>query len=326
MAKTSESKSENKVPLAGGSGVSESHASGIVDSIERNRIILLSSVLGIFGLIAGFFIFKHLADQRHLEAGMMFTEAASSKNIDGLNKVITDFGSSIAAGNAMLTKADIFINQGKPEDAINVLNEMVRYGVNHPRYVQTFYVLANIYHKSGDLAKAEENYNKVLELQPDAELSPITMIRLGDLELAKGNPEKARQKYEESFTKYPGSAFFATAERRIAQLKLGTPTEIERPKPPEEKKEPVALAPPAGAATPAAPAVTPAKTPAASSTKPAATVTPAKPATTPAAPTATPAKAPLATATKPAQAPTPATPEAVKGEKGKAEAKGKGKE
>jgi len=262
MAKTSESKSKNQVPNPGLGAASESHASGIVDSIEKNRIILLSAIFAVFAIIAGFFVFKQLAAQRHLEAGRMFTEAAASKNIDALNKVIADFPGSIAAGNAVLTKADIFINQGKPEDASKLLDEMARDGANHPRHVQAFYMLANIYHKSGDFAKARANYNKVLELQPDAELSPITVIRLGDIELAEGNAEKARQKYEESFTKYPGSAFFATAERRIAQLKLGTPTEIERPKPPEEKKEPSTPAPAVGA-TPTAANAAAATTPAA---------------------------------------------------------------
>jgi tetratricopeptide (TPR) repeat protein len=243
MAKTSESKSENKAPHPGKGAVSESQASGIVDSIEKNRIILFGSVLGIFALIAGYLVLKQMASQRHIKAGQMFTEAAASKSIEGLDKVVIDFAGSIAAGNALLTKADLLINQSKSEDAMKVLNEVIKDFPDHPRYVQAFYMLANLYHKSGDFAKARENYAKVLEIQPDAELSPIATIRLGDIELSEGNAEKARQKYEESFTKFPGNAFFATAERRITQLKLGKPTEIERPKPPEEKKEAAVPAP-----------------------------------------------------------------------------------
>lgn len=251
MAKKPESKLDTKPSDDGVEALAESHAPGIVDTIEKNRVILIGTAIALFCLLAFFLVGRQLGAQRHLEAGQMYTEAATARSIEGLDKVVSEFSGSISAGNALITKADIQIDQGKSQDAISTLNTVANEFVSHPRHVQAYYMLGNLYHKSGDYEKARENYSKVLEIQKDGEYSPITKIRLGDIELAEGNKDKARQHYEESFTLYPGNPFFDTAERRIAQLKLGNPPVVDPPAPPAEAKEEAAEAP-----KPAAPAAT----------------------------------------------------------------------
>lgn len=243
MAKKPESNIDTKSVDVDLDAVSDSHAPGIVDTLEKNRVIVFSSAIILLLLLGGYLVTKQLGVQRHLKAGQMFTAAAAARSIEDLDKVVAEFSGSVSAGNALLTKADIQIDQGKAEDAIKTLNTMAKDFVGHPRHAQAYFMLGNAYHKSGDYAKARENYNEVLKIQEDGELSPITVIRLGDLELAEGKAEMARQKYEESFTKYPGNPFFSTAENRIAQLKVAQPTEIDPPKPPEPEKKVEAPAP-----------------------------------------------------------------------------------
>ncbi|MDF1815654.1 MAG: tetratricopeptide repeat protein [Verrucomicrobiales bacterium] len=243
MAKKPESKLDTDKSKEKLDAVSESHASGIVDSIEKNRVIVISSAIAFFVLLGLFLVGKQMGAQRHLKAGQMFTTAAASRSIDELDKVVKEYSGSVSAGNALLSKADIQIDQGKPLDAIATLTEMATQFAGHPRHAQAYFMLANIYHKTGDLAKARENYEEVLKLQPDGEFSPITRIRIGDLELAEGNIDKARQNYEESYTIHPGNPFFSTAERRIAQLDLVAPTEIDPPKPEAAAAKPKDAAP-----------------------------------------------------------------------------------
>ena len=214
----------------------ESHADGIVDAIEKNRMMILFGAGAVLAILFGVIIIKQIAKQKHLEAGRAFTKAAAAKSIDALDKVIVDFPGSIAAGNAFLTKADIQIDQGNSQDAIQTLQEMTGKSADHPRFAQACFMLANVYHKADDFARAKEHYEKVLSIQPDGELTPISRIRLGDLALAQGDSAKAEQHYQESFNIHPGNPFAQTAQRRIAKLSIGTPPEIDRPEPPKEEK------------------------------------------------------------------------------------------
>ena len=245
MSKKHKPKVEEEPPKEEHSeALSESHAAGIVDAIEKNRVVVITSAIVLTVILCFVLVGKQLGKQKHLNAGLAFTKAATARNIEALDKVVADYPGTVSAGNALISKADIQIDQGYPKDAIATLESMVGSYMSHPRYAQVFYMLGNIYHKSGDTEKARQYYEKVIELQSDGELTPISRIRLGDLALAEGDLEKAEQRYEESYTIHPGNPFVPTAENRIAQLKVGVPPEIERPKPPEpEKKEGESKAP-----------------------------------------------------------------------------------
>lgn len=208
--------------------VAESEANGIIDQIEKNRFILISAAVVIFGLICLYVVGKQIGKDRHIEAGQAYTTAASKKSIEELDKVIAEYKGSNPAGNALLTKATIEIDAGKAADAEATLTTMANEYTQHPRHPQAYFMLGNLYQDQGNSEKAESSYQKVLELQSDGELTPISMIRLGDLELAKGNSEKASQHYNDCMS-LGGNPFFGLAERRLKQINLTMPTEIDRP-------------------------------------------------------------------------------------------------
>jgi len=237
MAKKPDTKTQNKPSTEDLEETHERDADSIVQAIEKNRVILIGGAIAVL-VIGGFILIqKQLGKQRHLEASLQFTEAATARNIEALDKVVSTYQGTVSAGNALLAKADILIDQGKSQDAITALDKMAADFVDHPRHAQAYYMLANIYHKAEDYEKASSNYNKVIQIQTDAELTPISRIRLGDIALAQGDPEKARQNYEESYVKYPGNPFVTTAERRIALLKIGNPPLVDPPKKPEPEED-----------------------------------------------------------------------------------------
>lgn len=253
MAKKPDSKpEENEEPNDALTAESLSQAGGIVDVIEKNRLIIIGATVGIIAVLLLIIVGKQLGNQRHLKAGLLFTEAATARDIGKLDEVANSYRGSISGGNALITKADIQIDQGKPQDAIATLNQFADEYRQHPRYAQSYFMLANLYHKSGDLDKAGEQYQKVLEIQPDGEFSPISRIRLGDLAMARKDEDAALQNYRESYTIHPGNPFVSLAESRIRKMKVGNPPVVDRPeppKPPEESAEP-AKSEPAGEGKP----------------------------------------------------------------------------
>jgi predicted negative regulator of RcsB-dependent stress response len=305
--------------------LSASEAPGVVDAIERNRTKILAGITIGAIVLCGVLVTGQLKKQKHLEASAAYTAAAGKADIAALDAVVVNFPGSIGAGNALLKKADLQVDQGKPEDARATLERFTAEFASHPRHPQGLFALANLFHVAGDREKAKAHYEKVIAAQKDGELTPLARIRLGDLALEAGDTKAADQLYQESYTLHPGNPFFEYAEEKIALLKVGNPPEVAKPAPPAPPAEPKADAPKPAATTPAAPAAPKTEAP---KEQPKA-VTPPVPAPAPApapapqAPAPAPA-APKVEAPKPA-APAPAAPQAPEAPKPAAPATGQPK-
>jgi tetratricopeptide (TPR) repeat protein len=283
--------------------LSASEASGVVDAIDRHRTKILAAIAIGAVVFCGVLVGAQVKKQKHLEAAAAYTSAVSKGEVAALDGVLVDFPGSIPAGNALLSKADLQIDQGKPEDARATLERFVSEFKNHPRYPQGLFAMANVYHTSGDTEKAKSFYEQVITAQSDGEMTPLARIRLGDLALEAGDTKTADQLYQESYTLHPGNPFFEYAEEKIALLKVGTPTEIEKPAPPAPPaaKAPETVAPAPAAAPAPVPATSPAVTP-----PPAAPAKPEAPKAAAPAPAPAPAKTEAPKTETPAPAPAPA--------------------
>lgn len=259
--------------------LSASQAPGVIDALDRNRNKILLAIGTAAVVFCGILVSSQIQKQKHLEAAAAFTSAAIKGEVAALDAVVVDFPGSIAAGNALLTKAELQNDQGKSEDARKTLETFIADFSKHPRHAQGVFALANLFHLAGDRDQAKANYEKVIAEQPDGELTPLARIRLGDLALEAGDAKAADQRYQESFTLHPGNPFVDYANEKIALLKVGNPTEVEKPAPPappappaetkpeskpaEAKPAPPALSAPAAAPKSAQPAPAPkAETPA----------------------------------------------------------------
>lgn len=222
--------------------LSASEAPGVVDAIERNRTKILGGIAVGAILLCGVLVVAQMKKQKHLASSQAYTAAASKGDIAALDAVLVEFPGSIGAGNALLKKADIQIDQGKSEDARTTLERFSAEFVSHPRYAQGIFALANLFHVAGDREMAKSHYEKVISVQKDGELTPLARIRLGDLALEAGDAKSADQFYQESYTLHPGNPFFEYAEEKIALLKVGNPPEVAKPTPPAPPLEPSATA------------------------------------------------------------------------------------
>ena len=217
--------------------LAESQADRVTEMLDRNRNFILMAIVGAAIAILAVLIFKQVAKQKHLAAGSAYSKAAESRDIAALDGVIVEHPGSVGAGNAMLTKADVQIDQGKALDAQKTLEIFISEFKNHPRMAQGLFALANLHHVAGDQEKAKSYYEQTIAEQEDGELTPLARIRLGDLALEAGDKAGADQHYQDSYIKHPGNPFFAMAEERIALLKVGKPPVVDRPKPPPEPKK-----------------------------------------------------------------------------------------
>lgn len=224
-----------------------SDAAKVMDGIERNRNKILIGAAVIALAICGALVASQMKKQKELDAANAYSVALGKKEIAAFDGVAVSFPGTPAAGNAMLSKAELQIDQGKPEDARATLEAFINDFSGHARYAQGLFGLANLYHISGDSEKAKSYYEETIASQGDSELAPLARIRLGDLALEGGDKESAEQRYEESFTLHPDNLFFEYAQDKIALLKVGTPPVVERPAPEPEPEAPKAAAPDAPA-------------------------------------------------------------------------------
>ncbi len=236
MASKSKKQTKNK-PEQVEEALAESQAGGVIDLLDQNRSRLLIGIICGAVAIAAALLFFQLQKQKHLEAGSAFSKAAGSRDIAALDGVLVDFPDSIAAGNALLTKADIQIDRGKAKDAQSTLETFTRDFKSHPRHSQGLFALGSILHIAGDREKAKSYYEQTIAEQPGGELAPLSRIRIGDLALEAGDKDAADQNYQDSFIKYPENPFKNLAEEKIALLTIGNPPVVDRPKPPEPPKK-----------------------------------------------------------------------------------------
>lgn len=276
--------------------LSASQAPGVIDALDRNRTKILAAIATSAIVFCAILVYSQVQKQKHTEAAAAFTSAAIKGEVAALDAVVVDHPGSVAAGNALLTKAELEIDQGKSEDARATLQKFIDGFAKHPRHAQGVFALANLLHLAGDRDQARANYEKVISLQPDGELTPLARIRLGDLALESGDAQAADQRYQESFTLHPGNPFVDYANEKIALLKIGNPTEVERPAPP---------APPAAPAPAATETPAPAEAPKAQTDPVPAPVT-ETPAPAPQAETPAPAPAPQTESAPAPAAPAPA--------------------
>lgn len=281
----------------------------VISKLESNKKMVLVAILGLALAFSLVVVFRELASQKHLAAAEAYSLVAQSRSVEELDQVITDYPKSVAAGDALLTKTELQITSGKSKDALVTLLTFIEKYSKHPRHAQGVFALGNLYQIGGEAENAGKYFDRVLKEYPDSDIAPLAMIRQGDLLLAQGKKDEARQKYESILPAYRGTAFFERIEEKIALLDVEKLPVVPAPKEPE---------PASKASPPAAPKTVPKATP---ETAPSTAPTPSAPekpaAKTGEKPLTPPTQNPSATTnspqgkaepSKPGQSPTPNAP------------------
>jgi len=209
--------------------------SDVISQLETHKKAVVIAILGAAVILSLVIVFRGLADNKHLAAAEAYSEAAKTRTVENLDQVIADYPNSVAAGNALLTKAELQTTSGKSEDAQITLLTFIEKYQKHPRHTQGLLAMGNLYQVGGDADKASSYYDRILKEDPESELAPFAMIRQGDLLLAAGKTDEARLKYESIMPAYRGSAFFERIEEKIELSKVKKLPVVPEPKKPTPK-------------------------------------------------------------------------------------------
>lgn len=279
--------------------------------LERNyKKILLIFLAALIAVVAVGLV-RHNLKKAANAAAEEFTQAKSPEDCD---VIIAKHPGSVAAGNALLLKANLLWKQNKKDSAIEALQQFDTKHKSHPLHESTQIALASKLEASGKLAEAKAIYERMSSGEGKGELVAMAKLRLADALWHEGKQDEAKKIYDEFPVKFTGSTFFDQNETRQGWLAAALPTkEVEGPKPPAPPAPPAPGAPGA-ATTPAKPTavVTPGG---AAVTQPAISISPtpakggdAKAATPPPAPKAATPPAEAKPAASPPPAPKAATP------------------
>ena len=286
--------------------------------VERNLKTIVVGV-GLAALAAvGVGFMRHNAHLGEIEAAQEFTSATTIEDCD---KVVAHHPGSVAAGNALLLKAQLQWTAGKKESSVEALKTFIKGYGNHPLRAQAQLGLASKMESLGDAAGAKQNFEEIVKTKATTEAAPAAQLRIGDLAWSDGKADEAKKIFDTLPRSYPGKMdpFTDQLRQRGEIMAAGLPTtEVDGPPPP-----PKPVAPPAGAPTLQIPGLNaPMAQPKVDLTPPPAPSLPAAPAPAPAAkpaaaapaavPTPAPAPAPVPApaASVPAAKPTPVVPAA----------------
>jgi predicted negative regulator of RcsB-dependent stress response len=284
--------------------------------VERNLKTIVIGV-GLAALAAvGVGFMRHNAYLGELEAAQEFTSATSIEDCD---KVVAHHPGSVAAGNALLLKAQLNWDAGKKESSVEALKTFVKNYTSHPLLAQAQLGLASKLEALGDAGGAKQNFEEIVKTKASTEAAPAAQLRIGDLVWSDGKADEAKKIFDNLPRSYPGKMdpFTDQLRQRGEIMAAGLPTtEVDGPPPP-----PKPVTPPAGAPSIQIPGINaPMPQPKVDLTPPPAPSLPAPtaPATKPAdaapapapAPSAPPAPKPAPVA-PPAPAPAQATPAAA---------------
>ena len=207
---------------------------------KYQKLLVILAILVFLGVLA-YVIVTGLEKKNAAEAGAAFMQATDEES---LNKIITDYSSSPAAGTAAMAIAQL---RTTDDDRTAALNHFIDNYPDHPGIPAKLLELALIQmnaDKDADLGDPSFTLIKLIENDKSAFLAPRAKIALADIAASNNELQKAEQIYNE--IKDSQTYFSNVAAERLLYLKAEEPVLV--------KKKPAAPAPVEGSTPPAAPA------------------------------------------------------------------------
>jgi len=168
-----------------------------------------------FNTLASDFPSSPLADSAYYYIGTIDEEAGRYEQaIDNFRKLTAE-GKSDMAGNASVAVADIYVKQGKNEDAMKLYKEIISAyphmsGLVFPR-------MGELYLSAGDKEEAVSSYRQALKCVSFKEM-PEIHFKLADILQTQGRQEEAAGEFMKIYALYPDSTVSLKALLRVAGL------------------------------------------------------------------------------------------------------------
>ena len=227
--------------------------------LEKNFKKLIIGALLVVAAVVIATILRHRSNEAAFAAAVAATQAKTPEDCD---LVVVNHPGTVAAGNALITKARLLWEANKKDSSVAVLSEFVASYNKHPLHVQGISTLATRQENLGKLDEASKLYEQILADYPNEDLAGLAKLRLGDILWQQGKEAEAKKIYEEFPRSFPGSPWFEDNQSRLEWIAAALPTkEVEAPKPPPAppaslKAPDAPPAPPTATMTPAGTAVT----------------------------------------------------------------------
>ncbi|MBX7210116.1 MAG: tetratricopeptide repeat protein [Verrucomicrobiaceae bacterium] len=213
--------------------------------LENNFRKIIMAALAAVGVAAVVGLVRYKSGKTEAEAGQL---VSSAKTVEDCDLVVQKYSGTVAAGNALLLKADLLWKANKKDSAVGVLRDFTKSFPKHPFFVGGLLGLASKLEAAGDKAEAKSIYERVSSEHGKSEFAPLAQIRLGDMLWSDGKEAEAKKLFEGLPGKYPGELTVAMSKARIDLIDAGLPTkEVDGPPKPKTEDKP------AGAAATSAP-------------------------------------------------------------------------
>jgi tetratricopeptide (TPR) repeat protein len=160
--------------------------------------------------------------QTQLKVLKSSTSQLISNDALDLNLLITDnaVNDSLKIVLKKYAGADLLSYQNKDQQAIDSLQSIVDLYKGHPIEDEVLFKQAALYKKLGNLQGAEENYLKIIELDPQDILVDDAHYNLGELYLNDLlNEEKAKFHFQTIIFEYPSSIHLVSARKKFRRLR-----------------------------------------------------------------------------------------------------------
>lgn len=127
---------------------------------------------------------------------------------------------SIPTGLSKFAKADLLYLQNKNDQAITVLNEVLQEFSGQSIEDEALYQQAKIYTKKEKYQEAINNYNKIIDLDPNGIYADDVYYNLAEIYNTKLNDtQKASEHYQKIIFDFPSSIYLVEARNKFRKLR-----------------------------------------------------------------------------------------------------------
>ncbi len=119
----------------------------------------------------------------------------------------------------LYAQADLLAYQHKNQQAIDTLNVILTQHKGHAIEDEALFKQAAIFEELNQYNKAETNYLKIIELNPEDILVDDAYYRLGELYYKQNNIEKAKEYYQKVIFDFPSSIHLVDARKKYRKLR-----------------------------------------------------------------------------------------------------------
>lgn len=117
-------------------------------------------------------------------------------------------------------RADLLAFQSKTDEAINLYEEIITIHKGESIEDEALLAQAKLYEGKTAFAKAEKNYNTIIDFYNDGILADDAHYRLAELYAGPlANPEKAKQHYERIIFDFQDSIYYVEAQKKFRSLR-----------------------------------------------------------------------------------------------------------